>query len=208
MKRISLVGAALVAAIALAAIGSASALAAPTLLLKGGGAFPQAFTTSSQTSLVLTSAAGTKVTCTAATTSGGEAESETAAKATIKFTGCSSTGGNACKTAGASAKEIDIPIVGKLDELSSKVYLLLEINPSPQTFKCGTVEVETKGSVCAELLTALNTSTKTLVFTLLGSGSNDSSDPLEAKFGSSGSYESATMTGEFTETFTELVEVS
>jgi hypothetical protein len=166
MKRIRIIGLALVAAVALSAVGASAASAA----------LPE-FSPSSGVTLTGTSGAGlletvtgTKVTCTASTNGGEITGAKTVSKVKVKFTGCESTGAK-CNTSGAASGELVTEelkaTLGYLNASKKEVGLdFVPVGTKFIEFSCGTalVGVKVTGSVICKV-TPVNMPTKTSTVT-------------------------------------------
>jgi hypothetical protein len=109
MKRIKIIGLALVAVFAISAVAAASASAEPEFKPKNS-AFPVKFSSSSTTNKTkLETEAGRKVECTGLNSSGELTAARKAGSIVVHFTKCKAILGGltpACKTTGAAAEEI------------------------------------------------------------------------------------------------------
>lgn len=242
MKFIRIVGLALLAACAVGMIASASASATlgifecekgtattglgSNCLAETGGTFTEkeiigeTFTSKAIGSSVLTQASGTAITCTGGTNEG-VVTSRTEDRATIKFTGCTATGGSACSSTGASAKEIVSPVSSKIvsyleNGTTLRAGLLLAPrNAANQNLQsnitCGTLAVEVRGSVIGAISPEdVMSQSFTVKFALNASNKQvipDTVKPFEAKIGATGSFEAATEKAETLLDFPLKVEI-
>jgi hypothetical protein len=166
MKRIRIIGSALVAVLALSAVGASAASAA----------LPE-FTPSTGVKLTGTAGAGlletvtgTKVTCTASTNSGEITGVKTVSKVKVKFTGCESTGAK-CNTTGAAVGELVTEelkaTLGYLNAAKKEVGLdFVPVGTKFIEFSCGTalVGVKVTGSVICRV-TPVNVKSATATVT-------------------------------------------
>lgn len=126
MKRISMLGVALVAVLAMSAVAASAAFAQPEF--KGEGGSSAAGTTFKGTAGAGELAGTQNVTCTGGSSEGEISSGTEVSKVVVKFTGCKS-GSTACKSKGAASGEIKtVALKGKLGDIEggSGVGLLLE----------------------------------------------------------------------------------
>jgi hypothetical protein len=168
MRRIRIIGLALVAVFALAAVAAATASAAAPEFVPANGKFPVSvkFTSGAGT---LEAEGGHTVSCKHDSGAGTIENAKTIAKAVIKFTGCTTNiiGEDECKTAGKAKGEIVTnTLAAKLvfdNKEKTSVALLAANEKGPAElyaeFEClGLETIKVKGSVLL-LVTTLNTST-------------------------------------------------
>ncbi len=177
MKRIKIIGLALVAVFAISAVAAASASALPEFSGFAAGEKFKAKAGAGSLDTAGTVGKQRHVNCTAG---GGEGtiEATKTSKTTVKFTGCKAAGGFAsipCKTVGANAEEIVTKaLVGKLkylNEAKKEVVLVLEPEVAGGLFAEFTCEglgvtekIKVKGTSIGQL-TPVNTLTKTTTLT-------------------------------------------
>jgi hypothetical protein len=159
MTRMGMAGSAVAAALVLSVVATASAFAAEAELTAEGGSAAKGITFTSKaesgSTLVLQSVkAGSKIICTAETSTGTVTGPQTA-YTTVTFTGCeSSVSGKKCQS-GSTSGQIISSISSKLGFIStSKKEYGESITPSPATkFECGAAfKIEVKSSFIASIL--------------------------------------------------------
>jgi len=186
MTRIRMVGLALVAVFAVAAVASASASAFtnPILLNAKGESVKTTFTSASVagTEPTLNVVGGAKVTCTGETSAGSVETTGTGVPrmtlgtSNVTFKGCQS-GSNNCNSTGAAVGEIknsvSVLLVWVGTEANKTVGVLLSILPlsanpgngagAKVTFECGAAaKVEVEGSFCAPVKPGIGVSGATI----------------------------------------------
>jgi hypothetical protein len=154
MKSIRLLGAAIIAVLALGVVGVATAAADAEL---GAASLPAKLTSKGVGVSKLKSAAGT-IECSAHKSSG-EFTTQDAGKITITFTGCKSES-VACKSTGAAAEEIivkEAPVSTVSLKSGTELLLgvLIQVTPTLQ-IKCGILAIEVKGSVLGSFPTVVS----------------------------------------------------
>jgi hypothetical protein len=238
MRFIKIVGLALLASLAISMVASASASAtlgifecaegtAATGLgsnCLAGGASEKftvkpitgaTFTSKAVGNTVLATASKT-ITCTGATNEG-VITSLTEGRATIKFTGCTATGGVNCQSSTASAKEIVTPVSSKVVAYTSGTETKAGLLLAPRTagnvneveFECTGTKVKVYGSVIGAVEPEDKSSkSATVKFAVTGGVQEiaETTNSLRAKFGS-GATEKATQEGVALLDFTLNVEV-